>query len=234
MCSFQVVRCSAGLQGQSFAPGLLSRVSPRATCVRSPFPWQLCDTPLHTDATSRHPLAVTPTRGWWRAVRGVVWVQVSRQPSESPLRGFLGRSPDVGFRVPSAAASDGRHLSPQAPAGGRPPREDLVAASHPQPLPRALRPREPPCAHTWLLTSWPGCREAGEPSLGWSARPLVGGERTHELARDLGRKGGTLWDLHSPFFSWCFHTCRLAGLFNLSAKMLLRSGRFLETTFRTL
>lgn len=156
-----------------------------------------------------------------------------RHPSESPRRGFLGRPPDVGCRVPSAAASDGCHLSPQAPAGGRPPLEDLVAASHPQPFPRALWPREPPCAHTWLLTSWPGCREAGEPSLRWSARLLLGGERTHKLARGLGRKGGTLWDLHSPFCSWCSHTCRLASLFNLSAKMLLWSGRFLETTFRT-
>lgn len=140
--------------------------------------------------------------------------------------GCPGQIPRCGRQGPYVAASDGRHLSTQAPAGGRPPLEDLVAASHPQPLPRALRPWEPPCAHTRLLTSWPGCREAGEPSLGWSARPLVGGVRTHKLTHGLEREGGTLWGLHSSFFSWCSHNCRLAGLFNLSAKMLLRSGRF--------
>lgn len=160
-------------------------------CVRSPFLWWLCDSPLHTDATSWHPLAVTPTCGWWQAVWGVLWIQVSRHPSES-LPQVSGQIPRCGRQGPYVAASDGRHLSPQAPAGGRPPLEDLVAASHPQPLPRALRPREPPCAHTRLLTSWPGCREAGEPSLGWSTRPLVGGVRTHELGRGLGREGGTL------------------------------------------
>ena len=139
----------------------------------------------------------------------------------SPSRGFLGQIPQCGLQGPDVAASDGRHLSPQAPAGGRPPLEDLVAASHPQPLPRALRPRKPPCAHTRLLTSWPGCCEAGEPSVGRSTRPLVSGGRTHELAHGLGRKGGTPW-----FFSWCSRNCCLAGLLSLSAKMLLGSGRF--------
>lgn len=218
-----------GPAGSVFCTGLTQQGVPtgrlEGACVKSPFLWRLCDTPLHTDATSWHPLTVTPTCGWWRAVQGVVWVEVARHPSE-PLLRVSGQIPQCGLQGPDVAASDGRHLSPQAPAGGRPPLEDFVAASHPQPLPRALRPWKPPCAHTRLLTSWPGCCEAGEPSLGRSTRLLVGRVRTHELAHGPGRKGGTLCGLHSFFFSWCSHNCCLVGLFSLSAKMLLRSGRF--------
>lgn len=142
---------------------------------------------------------------------------VARSPDGIPV--FLSvRSPGLGLLRHAWWRRLTRGcLSPQAPAGGGPAVQNIFAAGHPQPFPRALRHRrgEPPGTAVRLPASKPAACEAGECALG--LHPAAGLGCTAWLIT-LGRRGHLGARVPSLFPSPSYACC-LGRLFNLLTRV---------------